>query len=1066
MERPIEIIRFLRDMTAAPATGTGPDLRQCYARLIALSGGGRAWLFLPEDGNSLAEFCEADPEDRIGSAPALQQAVPEALAVADPGQLTAAPGLRRFLLQKKAGPVVLAPMLLGDRLTGLLCHAPPPGPGDDRDPSRDPGFLRECAALLGDLQTRAGNRSPRGEPTARLIRTVEALPDLMFEVDSAARYTSFMTGPRRMLPQPDLNVTGLSLDEVLSPPAARIMHHALQTVMRHGKISGVTYQSARADGPHLLELRGARRPSDEPDQPPTAIFLARDITREHLMREELSRMDSVMRAMSNLVIIVDPDLRVTWVNPAFERHTGWTLDEIHGQVITDLVRCDESDPAISAGVAEAIAAARPFSGQMVNKDRHGRHFYVDFNILPLFSTEGVLQGFVSVETVVTELEEQKIALGKLATEAAAAQLRLENALNALPDSIMIFDAQDRLVICNPAHRRAFARMADALVPGVTLSELVRVGVERGYFDGPSDPKKWQRYEEETLAPFRQASYSDELQIKDGRWFRRVNKRTSDGGLISAMIDITVRHRQMAELDTANERLWRALEQRELAEQRLSNIMEATRVGTWSLDLGRAMMTGCQHWARIIGVQTNTDISIPHAEFMDLVHPDDRGMLETDTPQSAALSPDVFEHEFRMLHRDGRWVWVLSRGRIVGRDAEGHPRQFEGVDIDISEQKQLELDIRQSDILLKSALESNVAAFAIYDGDNILQYCNAEAEHILKLKPGLYMGRQDGELRWRMEHVDGHPLAAGEGPCERARRENALLRDLRVAVRWPDGRRQVLTCNATPFDAGNGRIHTAISFRDITQQLEVTAQLEDALAHAEAMSKSKSIFLANMSHEIRTPLNGVLGLAEVLSLQIKDPEQSRMIATIRRSGETLLSVLNSILDMSKIEAGKIDIEYVPLRLLDILQQLEAVYSIQAAEKGLDFEVITSSGAEIPRIGDPHRIQQVLSNLLSNAIKFSSEGGVSLTVSCRPGRPVTFSISDTGVGMTADQRDRVFKSFEQADSSVTRRFGGTGLGLSIVRELVELMGGEITLESEPDVGTTVHVSLPLKMAEPAE
>ena len=255
----------------------------------------------------------------------------------------------------------------------------------------------------------------------------------------------------------------------------------------------------------------------------------------------------------------------------------------------------------------------------------------------------------------------------------------------------------------------------------------------------------------------------------------------------------------------------------------------------------------------------------------------------------------------------------------------------------------------------------------------------------------------------------------------------------------------------------------MSFWDSTEELAVTERLQEALANAEAASRSKSIFLANMSHEIRTPLNGVLGLAEVLSLQIRDPEQSRMIATIRRSGETLLSVLNTILDMSKIEAGRIELERMPLRLVDILQQVEAVYSVLAGEKGLDFEVIASAGADLPRIGDPHRIQQILGNLLSNAIKFSATGGVTLTVSCRPGRPVVFAVTDTGIGMTADQCARVFTSFEQADESISRRFGGTGLGLSIVRELVHLMGGTIDLESEPGAGTTVRVTLPLPPAE---
>src|SRR5690606_27704366 len=388
----------------------------------------------------------------------------------------------------------------------------------------------------------------------------------------------------------------------------------------------------------------------------------------------------------------------------------------------------------------------------------------------------------------------KIALERLARETAAAQNRLENALNALPDSMMIFDADRRLVICNPAYRHAFERLADIMEPGLQLQDLLRLAMERGYFDGPEDPAELASFLDSLMQPYRQASYSDEFQLKDGRWFRRVNKQTADGGLVTAMIDITARQRHMAELDSANEQLWRSLEQRELAEQRLSSIMDATRVGTWTLDQGTHEMSACEHWARIIGLEGPLVLS--HAEFLDLVHPEDRPMLQDDTPrQATAISADVFEHEFRMRHREGHWVWVLSRARIIRRDEDGRPVLFDGVDIDISELKRLEMEVRQSDALLKSALESNVAAVAIYGSDDVLLYCNPEAERMLKLKPGLLYGRQTEGPVWTMERLDGQRVTSQDGPCSLARRAGKLLRGLRFAIRWPDGRRQVLTCNA-------------------------------------------------------------------------------------------------------------------------------------------------------------------------------------------------------------------------------------------------------------------------------
>ena len=240
------------------------------------------------------------------------------------------------------------------------------------------------------------------------------------------------------------------------------------------------------------------------------------------------------------------------------------------------------------------------------------------------------------------------------------------------------------------------------------------------------------------------------------------------------------------------------------------------------------------------------------------------------------------------------------------------------------------------------------------------------------------------------------------------------------------------------------------------------QLYVAKAHAEEASRTKSKFLANMSHEIRTPLNGVLGMAELLETSLEQPDQKRMIGTIRRSGEALLNILNDILDMSKIEAGKIEFEELPFSPLDLAKRIEDQYELRADEKGLDFEVLIGSGAELLRVGDPYRVQQVLHNLVSNAIKFTDRGEVTVKISGRATMPLVIEVSDSGIGMTPEQVLRLHEEFSQADSSVTRRFGGTGLGMAITQSLVDRMGGTITVDSARGRGTTISVSLPLPLS----
>ena len=1053
MNRHIRVTRVLRDLIAMPPAEIESGMGRALASLADLLGGGRSWVFLvtPDGGCHLRHA--SDPAEAPATLPALPDVDGVAL-VTSPGQV---PGLSGFLTARGVTRCALAPLAAGGQPLGVVCCELADGAGDDCLP-----FIGEYAGVLAEILSKARADCARARTAARLETTMQALPDLLFEIDSDGCYTGFAGGPRHlMLAQPG-QFAGREIGSVLPPGAAEVARTAFRRVQQDGHVRDLVFALDLPDGRHMFDVSGARMPHLDIAPAPAAVFLVRDVTQAHEMKEELRRLGSVTRAMSNLVAMMDTDLRITWVNRAFEVHTGWTLDEIRGQSLPELVRCPESDPAVVAALNAALAGRQPFSGQLVNQDRNGKRYHVDFNVLPLFDTDGAVQGFVSVETVVTQLKDQQVALERLARTAAAAQSRLENALNALPDGVMVFDAQERLVVCNPAHIRAFPQLADILIPGLGLRDLLRASLDRGLYDLPDGQTDAGAYLDQLMQAYRKTSHIDEYRAKDGRWFRRVNNRTSDGGLIAVMIDITARHNHMAALDAANLHLKVALNERALAEQRLHNIMDWTRVGTWDLDLDRDRMTVCQQWAQLVGLDSDSLTDMTHGDFLNLVHPDDRPMLEKEASPTRPQDPDGFEHEFRLHHADGHWVWVLSRGRIVGRGDSGQPRQFVGVDIDISDQKRLEAEVRQSDAYLTSAMESNVAAIAIYDDQDVMVYCNSEAEQILRLKPGLIYGRQLDEPVWTLETLDGAHLPMDQGPCNRARQAGTILRDIRFAVRWSDGRRQVLTCNATPVDTTDGRRNTVISFWDITEQLLATERLQEALAQAEEMSQAKSIFLANMSHEIRTPLNGVLGLAEVLSLQITDPEHSRMIATIRHSGETLLTVLNSILDMSKIEAGKMEIENVPLVLHDLLEQIDAVYSIQAAERGLEFDIITSTGVDLPRIGDPHRIQQILHNLLNNAIKFSHHGSVTLTVSCKAGRPVVFEVRDTGVGMTPEQSARAFRSFEQADGSTTRRFGGTGLGLSIVRELVGLMYGEITLHSTPGEGTCVRVLLPLPMA----
>ena len=247
-----------------------------------------------------------------------------------------------------------------------------------------------------------------------------------------------------------------------------------------------------------------------------------------------------------------------------------------------------------------------------------------------------------------------------------------------------------------------------------------------------------------------------------------------------------------------------------------------------------------------------------------------------------------------------------------------------------------------------------------------------------------------------------------------------------------------------------------------QLLEAKAAAEVAQALAEDANRSKSEFLANMSHELRTPLTGVLGMAELLSEQLVDHDQHEQITAIMESGSSLLAIINDLLDLSKIEAGRLDLELIATDLVELVATTLRLVQARAEEKRISLEVDVENSLISQRFVDPVRLRQILLNLVGNAVKFTHHGGVILRVRESGRQLVRFEVEDTGIGIAEGHQKRLFQPFTQADSSTTRRFGGTGLGLAIVRRLSERMGGTVGMCSRLGEGSVFWVELPLSMA----
>ena len=375
--------------------------------------------------------------------------------------------------------------------------------------------------------------------------------------------------------------------------------------------------------------------------------------------------------------------------------------------------------------------------------------------------------------------------------------------------------------------------------------------------------------------------------------------------------------------------------------------------------------------------------------------------------------------------------------------------------------------------VRSALDTMAEGLLVLDAKQNIVLANEAFAHIIGQSPETLLGKKANEFNWQQPESELLPAMAledSESPWGQALAQGVAQMSRLVRLEDADKEMRTFMTNCSPVIGGSGQTAgVLISFDDVTEMEKKEIELKQSKAEAEAANRAKSEFLANMSHEIRTPMNAILGFTEVLKRGYgKKPlnrpsEQSRddtakYLNTIASSGNHLLGLINDILDLSKVEAGAIEVETLPVSIHRVIAEVVEIMQIKAQEKGitLAFEQEGKLPAQIQ--SDPARLRQIFTNLIGNAIKFTEKGGVTVSAHLSDAGDdpiVTVAVTDTGIGMSQAQADAVFQPFVQADSTITRRFGGTGLGLTISKRFAEALGGDITVTSQEGRGSTFAV-----------
>ncbi|HUC63711.1 MAG TPA: PAS domain S-box protein [Alphaproteobacteria bacterium] len=840
-----------------------------------------------------------------------------------------------------------------------------------------------------------------------------------------------------------------------SDEAFRRAGEALYETIKRGEVYSTEIQYVRRSG-ELFWAHLSAAAFDKSDMDQGFVSIVEDITERKRAREQLAEAKeqaelsaatfrTVIEASPHGVCVARGRIMET-CNPAFEAMFGYAPGEMVGQSTRIIYPSDEDFARMGKSLYPVVQRGDTYSEEFRAVKKSGETFWARISTAA-FDKSDPGRGVVAILEDVTErmVAAERLSEAKMQAETSAAEF--QRLIEVSPYGILT--ARDRMIeICNPALAAlfgyapgemvgkstrlmyasddAFQRVGDAVYPVVERGEATTFEVEVVKRDG---------------TPF---------------WVRFstaiIDKSNPARGIISVYEDVTERIRAQAELQQAKDTAERAL-----AEMR--TLIRASPQGVTMIKQRRYVVCS-PSFERMLGYDPGELVG----SETRVIYPSDEAYRQMGVELYAAIKRgDVFIREFQAKKKDGSLTWLRVSGAAVEGDDPSHVIVIHE---DWSEHRRAEEELRLAKDTAERALaEMRTLVRASPQGiavvkDRHYAVCSPAFEQMLGYGSGELVGR----LTRTIYPSDELHRQMGAELFPAVRRGEVFIKEFQAVKKT--GELIWVRISAAAIDK-NDPSQVIVVHEDWSEHRRAEEEMRRARELAEQAARAKADFLANMSHEIRTPMNAIIGMSHLALKTDLNPRQRDYVGKIQRSSRHLLGVINDILDFSKVEAGKLSLERTELDIDKVLDNVAGLIAERAAAKGLEMVFDVAPGVPRALIGDPLRIGQILINYVSNAVKFTEHGEVAILVRVLEETPkealLRFEVRDTGIGLTEEQIGRLFQSFQQADTSTTRKFGGTGLGLAISKGLVELMGGEVGVESVYGKGSTFWFTVRLEKGE---